>query len=127
MAAPPQARELARAAAHAAADKLAVDIVALDVSAHLPLTDVFLIASAPTERQVHAIVDNVEEQLHGLGVKPLRREGQREARWVLLDFGDIVVHVMHEQERLYYQLERLWRDCPPIDLELSDATGSREA
>ena len=116
MSATPRARELAQAAAAAAHDKLAQDVVALDVSGQLVLTDVFVIASAPNERQVNAIVDAVEERLHELGSKPLRREGQREGRWVLLDFGDIVVHVMHSDDREFYDLERLWRDCPPIVL-----------
>jgi ribosome-associated protein len=104
------------AAALAAADKLATDVVALDVSDQLVITDVFLLASAPNDRQVRAIVDAVEERLHGLGAKPIRREGEREGRWVLLDFGDLVVHVQHAEEREYYALERLWRDCPAIDL-----------
>ncbi len=118
MAATPHAIELARIAALAADDKLATNIVALDVSGHLALTDIFVIASAPNDRQVRAIIDNVEEKLHQAGAKPLRREGEREGRWVLLDFGDIVVHVQHEEERLYYQLERLWQDCPRVELEL---------
>jgi len=108
--------ELARAAAVAAAGKLASDIVALDVSDHLVITDVFLLASAPNDRQVRAIVDAVEEALHRRGVKPVRREGEREGRWVLLDYADLVVHVQHAQEREYYALERLWRDCPAVDL-----------
>jgi len=113
--------ELARAAAVAAAGKLASDIVALDVSDHLVITDVFLLASAPNDRQVRAIVEAVEEALHRLGVKPVRREGEREGRWVLLDCADLVVHVQHAQEREYYALERLWRDCPAVDL--SDLLG----
>jgi ribosome-associated protein len=111
-----RALELSTAAALAAADKLATDVVALDVSDQLVITDVFLLASAPNDRQVRAIVDAVEERLHGLGAKPIRREGEREGRWVLLDFGDLVVHVQHAEEREYYALERLWRDCPAIDL-----------
>jgi ribosome-associated protein len=111
-----RARELATAAALAAADKLATDVVALDVSDQLVITDVFLLASAPNDRQVRAIVESIEERLQGLGVKPVRREGEREGRWVLIDFGDLVVHVQHAEEREYYALERLWRDCPPIDL-----------
>jgi ribosome-associated protein len=110
------ALEIATAAALAAADKLATDVVALDVSDQLVITDVFLLASAPNDRQVRAIVDSVEEKLNGLGAKPIRREGEREGRWVLLDFGDLVVHVQHAEEREYYALERLWRDCPVIDL-----------
>lgn len=116
MSATTRAQELAQAAAAAAHDKLAQDVVALDVSGQLVLTDVFVIASAPSERQVAAIVDSVEDRLLQLGSKPLRREGQREGRWVLLDFGDIVVHVMHAEDREFYDLERLWKDCPPIVL-----------
>ena len=116
MAATQHAIDLARAAAEAAEDKLATKIVALDVSEQLALTDIFVLASAPNDRQVNAIVDSVEDKLRQLGVKPVRREGERDGRWVLLDFSDIVVHVQHEEEREYYQLERLWKDCPAIDL-----------
>ena len=116
MTATQRAIDLARAAASAAEDKLATKVVALDVSDQLALTDVFVLASAPNDRQVRAIVDNVEERLHELRARPVRREGEREARWVLIDFGDIVVHVQHEDEREYYALERLWKDCPAIDL-----------
>lgn len=116
MTATDHALHLATAAALAASDKLATDVVALDVSDQLVITDVFLLASAPNDRQVRAIVDSVEERLNDLGAKPIRREGEREGRWVLLDFGDLVVHVQHAEEREYYALERLWRDCPAIDL-----------
>jgi ribosome-associated protein len=116
VAATQHAIDLARAAAAAAADKLASKIVALDVSEQLALTDIFVLASAPNDRQVSAIVDNIEDKLRELGVKPVRREGERNGRWVLIDFSDIVVHVQHEEERTYYQLERLWKDCPAIDL-----------
>ena len=116
VAATQHAIDLARAAAVAAEDKLATKIVALDVSEQLALTDIFVLASAPNDRQVNAIVDGVEDKLRELGVKPVRREGERDGRWVLLDFSDIVVHVQHEEEREYYQLERLWKDCPAIDL-----------
>lgn len=116
MTATTRAIELAQAAAVAAQDKLAEDVVGLDVSGQLALTDVFVIASAPSERQVNAVVDAVEERLLQLGSKPLRREGQKEGRWVLLDFGDIVVHVMHTEDREFYALERLWKDCPPVVL-----------
>lgn len=116
MTATPRALDLARAAAAAAQDKLGQQVVGLDVSRQLALTDVFVIASAPNERQVGAIVDAVQERLHTLGAKPLRREGQREGRWVLLDFGDIVVHVMHSEDRQFYDLERLWKDCPVVTL-----------
>ncbi len=117
MSAPESARRLAKVAAEAATDKIAQDVVAIDVSEQLALTDVFVIASANNERQVGAIVDEVERRLAEQGVKALRREGERDGRWVLIDFGDLVVHVQHEQERAFYQLERLWRDCPTIDLD----------
>jgi ribosome-associated protein len=111
-----QAIELAVAAAEAAGDKLAQDIVAIDVSDHLVITDIFVICSGNTERQVKAIVDSIEERLHGLGVKRIRREGHAEGRWVLLDFGDIVVHAQLAEERVFYDLERLWGDCPSVEL-----------
>jgi len=120
-----RAVELTVAAARAASDRKAEALVALDVSGQLVLTDVFLIASAKNERQVAAIVDAVEEALHGLGAQPVRREGQTHARWVLLDFGDLVVHVQHTEDRVYYALERLWRDCPAIELPDDEAAGRR--
>lgn len=107
-----------RAAAQAAADKLATDIVAFDVSEQLAITDVFIVATARNERQVGAVVDGVEESLLKSGVKAVRREGDRENRWVLLDFIDFVVHVQHTEERSLYNLERLWKDCPQIELGL---------
>lgn len=108
---------LTRVAARAASDKLGNDLVAFDVSEPLAITDVFLIVSASNDRQVGAIVDAVEEALLAQGTKPARREGHGENRWVLLDFIDVVVHVMHAEERALYALERLWRDCPPIALD----------
>ena len=116
MTAPDRSLQLAKAAAVAADEKLAERVMAIDVSDQMPLTDVFVIASAPSERQVGAIVDEVEDRLRELGCKPVRREGERDGRWVLMDFGDIIVHVQHEEERQYYALERLWKDCPEIDL-----------
>jgi ribosome-associated protein len=110
-----RAVELTRAAAAAARDKLAQDVLAFDVSEQLALTDVFLLCSASNDRQVKAVQDAVEERLLELGAKPIRREGEREGRWVLLDFSDIVVHIQHAEERVYYALERLWSDCPVID------------
>ena len=107
---------LTRIAAQAASDKLGNDLVAFDVSEPLAITDVFLIVSASNERQVGAIVDGVEEELLRNGTKPARREGHRENRWVLLDFIDLVVHVMHSEERALYALEKLWRDCPRVEL-----------
>lgn len=116
MSATDRAIELTVAAARAAADLKAQEIIALDVSGQLVLTDAFVIASGTNERQVGAIVDAVEEALHKLGAKPLRREGKSEGRWVLIDFGDVVVHVQHAEDRTYYALERLWKDCPVIEL-----------
>ncbi|MEP9385224.1 ribosome silencing factor [Nocardioides sp. KR10-350] len=116
MTATEHAQQLVVTAARAASDKLASQIIAFDVSDQLAITDAFLLASAPNERQVQSIVDEIEDKLRGAGAKPLRREGQQEGRWVLLDYGDIVVHVQHEEERQFYALERLWRDCPTIDL-----------
>jgi ribosome-associated protein len=118
-----RAIELAIAAARAAADLKADEIIALDVSEQLVLTDVFLLASGTNERQVSSIVDAIERALHLLGAKPLRREGNRTARWVLLDFGDIVVHVQHAEDRVYYALERLWKDCPVIELPADVRSG----
>ena len=108
--------ELAKTAALAADDKLATTVVGIDVSEQLALTDVFVIVSGSSERQVGSIVDEVEDKLREQGAKPLRREGERDGRWVLLDFGDIVVHVQHDDEREFYELERLWKDCPEVDL-----------
>ena len=108
----------ARHAARAASEKLAEDIIALDVSERLALADIFLIASAPSERQVNAIVDGIEDELSKFDLKPIRREGRSGGRWVLLDYGDIVIHVQHEEDRVFYALERLWKDCPVVDLQL---------
>jgi ribosome-associated protein len=111
-----EAVQLTRVAAAAAADKLGTDIVAYDVSDQLSITDVFLVVTASNERQVGAVVDGIEEALRAVGVKPVRREGDRRLRWVLLDFLELVVHVQHSDERKYYALERLWHDCPRIDV-----------
>jgi ribosome-associated protein len=110
--------ELLEVAAKAADSKQAEDLVALDVSGPLPLTDIFLLASARNERNVLAIADEIEDKLAEAGTKALRREGRNEARWVLLDFGDLVVHVFHQEDRAYYSLERLWKDCPVLPIEL---------
>jgi ribosome-associated protein len=109
-----EARTSALVAGQAAADKLATDILLIDVSDRLAITDVFVLATGNNERQVEAIVDEVEEKLRQHGVKPIRREGRRDGRWVLLDYGDVVVHVQHAEERVFYALERLWKDCPVI-------------
>ena len=110
--------ELTTVAAQAAADKLGTNIVAFDVSQHLAITDVFLIVTANNERQVGAVVDGVEEALLKRGLKPTRREGDRDNRWVLLDYLDVVVHVQHREERSLYALERLWKDSPTIPLDI---------
>ena len=111
-----RALELAMTAAQAAADKKAQDIVVIDVGDQLAITDAFVIASASNERQVLAIVDAIEEALVNLPekAKPVRREGERAGRWVLLDYVDIVVHVQHAEEREFYALDKLWKDCPTI-------------
>lgn len=118
MAASDRALELVRIAALAADSKSGEDVVALDVSGPLPLTDVFLLATGRNERNVLSIASEVEDKLNEAGVKTLRREGRTEGRWVLLDFGDLVVHVFHEEDRMYYALERLWKDCPVVPLDL---------
>lgn len=122
MSVPEQILDLIKVAAQAAADKLGTDIVAFDVSEHLAITDVFLIVSANNERQVSTIVDGIEEALLRRGVKPARREGDREARWVLLDYLDIVVHVQRSEERALYSLERLWKDAPAVPLDIDQVT-----
>lgn len=121
MTATTHALQLAKAAANAAEEKIAEKVTAIDVSDQMPLTDIFVIASAASERQIGSIVDEVEDRLRELGSKPIRREGEREGRWVLIDFGDIIVHIQHEDEREYYALERLWKDCPEIDLTTVEA------
>jgi ribosome-associated protein len=121
-----RALELVRAAAEAASDKLAEDVVAFDVSDQLVITDAFVLCSATNDRQVKAIVEEIEDRLRAIGAKPVRREGERDGRWVLLDYADIVVHVQHEEERSFYALERLWRDCPLIALPDSVTSGRRD-
>ena len=116
MTATEHALTLVRTAAAAAAEKLGQQIVAFDVSDQLAITDAFVLASASNDRQVKAIVDEIVDKLREIGAKPVRREGERDGRWVLIDYGEIVVHVQHEEEREFYALERLWRDCPIIEL-----------
>ncbi|MBX3193468.1 MAG: ribosome silencing factor [Schumannella sp.] len=125
MTASPRALELLQIAARAADDKSGEDLVALDVSGPLPLTDVFLLATGRNERNVQAIASEVEDRLNESGVTTLRREGRAEGRWILLDFGDLVVHVFHEEDRMYYSLERLWKDCPALPLDLPAASERR--
>jgi ribosome-associated protein len=124
MTATEQAVELVHTAARAASDKLAEDILAFDVSDQLVITDAFLLCSAGNDRQVRAIVEEIEDKMREAGAKPVRREGERDGRWVLLDYVEIVVHVQHTEEREFYALERLWRDCPVIPLP-ADVTSGR--
>ena len=126
MTATERALELVHTAAKAASDKLAENIVAFDVSEQLVITDAFLLCSAANDRQVKAIVDEIEDKLREIGAKPVRREGERDGRWVLIDYADIVVHVQHEEERWFYALERLWRDCPMIELAETVTSGRGE-
>ncbi len=118
MTASSRARELLQVAALAADSKQGDDLVALDVSGPLPLTDIFFLVTGRNERNVQAIAGEIEDKLLEAGAKALRREGRAEGRWILLDFGDLVVHVFHEEDRMYYSLERLWKDCPAIPIEL---------
>lgn len=116
MTASDRARDLLAIAATAADAKQAKDLVALDVSEPLPFADIFLLASGNNERQVTAIASEIEDRLIESGAKPLRREGRAAGRWILLDFGDLVVHVFHAEERVFYSLERLWNDCPVLPI-----------
>ena len=120
MTATDHALTLTRVAAAAAVDKLGTDLVAYDVSEQLVITDVFLVVTASNERQVGAVVDGIEEALRARDAKPVRREGDRQQRWVLLDYLDLVVHIQHSEERQFYALERLWRDCPEIPLGVDE-------
>ena len=119
MTATPHALEILKQAVKAADSKGGLDMVALDVSEPLPFVDVFLMITGNSERNVIAIAGEVEDQLIAAGTKPLRREGRSEGRWVLVDFGDLVVHVFHEEERQYYGLERLWKDCPVLPTDVA--------
>nr|WP_197980748.1 ribosome silencing factor [Frigoribacterium sp. CFBP 13729] len=114
-------------AARAADDKQADDLVALDVSEPLALTDIFLLASGRSERNVVAIAGEIEDKMLEAGARTLRREGRAEGRWILLDFGDVVVHVFHDEDRQYYSLERLWSDCPAIPLDVVGASSAEAA
>ena len=120
MTATPRAVELVETAALAAADKLAENIIAYDVSEQLTITDAFLLCSASNDRQVKSIIEEIELRMRQAGAQLVRREGEREGRWVLLDYLDVVIHVQHAEQRTYYALERIWKDCPQIPLpELS--------
>ncbi|KJL32714.1 MULTISPECIES: ribosome silencing factor [Microbacterium] len=112
----PSAADMLQIAADAARSKGGEDLLALNVSEPLPLVDIFLLVTGNSERNVAAIADEVEDKMIEAGHKRVRREGRSEARWVLLDFGDLIVHVFHEEERTYYGLERLWKDCPVVPI-----------
>jgi ribosome-associated protein len=120
----PSSHAVAIAAARAAADKQASDIVILDVRELIVITDHFVIASAGTKRQIRSVIESVEDALRAMGEKPIRREGEPEGGWWLLDYVDVVVHVFGSEERDYYDLERLWRDAPRIAWEPSEAASS---
>lgn len=124
MTATDEAVQMATIAARAASSKLADDVIVIDVSGQLVITDCFVIASASNERQVNAIVDEVEDKMRLAGYKPARREGTRESRWTLLDYVDIVVHIQHTDERNFYALDRLWRDCPVMAVDLDAGKSS---
>jgi ribosome-associated protein len=115
----------ALAAARAASDKLAEDLLILDVQSVIGITDYFVICSGRNERQVQTIIEEIEKRLATEGVKPLRREGEHQHRWVLLDYGDFIAHVFHEEERQYYELERLWKDAARIPAEPEAAAQGR--
>ena len=130
MALPANTIDTIHAAAKAAEDKLATNIRAYDVHETVGLADAYFVATGETERQVNATVDSVEDELREkFDLKPVRREGRSQGRWVLLDFGDLVVHVQHGEDRQFYALDRLWVDSPEIDLTgviAEDARGTGE-
>ena len=119
-----ESREAAVAAARSASAKQAEGVAILDVHGLIVITDYFVIASGETDRQVRTIVEEVEKALRDLGRKPVRREGETEGRWVLLDYVDVVVHVFADEEREYYDLERLWRDAPRVEWNENGAASS---
>jgi len=121
-----ESREIAVTAARAAAAKQAVDVTILDVHGLIVITDYFVICSGQTDRQIKTLVEEVERAVRDIGEKPIRREGDADSRWVLLDYIDVVVHVFAQEEREYYDLERLWRDAPRLDWNATDqaAAGS---
>lgn len=125
MQSPETAEEMLQLAADAAVSKGGEDLVALNVSEPLPLVDIFLLVTGNSERNVAAIADEIEDRLIEAGHKRVRREGRAEARWVLLDFGDLIVHVFHQEERVYYGLERLWKDCPVVPFQVADPAAGR--
>ena len=120
----PPSREVAARAARAALAKQATDVVVLDVHELIVITDFFVICTASSNRQVKTVIESIEDAIRELGEKPVRREGEDEAGWWLLDYVDVVVHVFGEEERAYYDLERLWRDAPQLEWQEPDAASS---
>lgn len=112
-----ESRRAAVAAARAAASKQGRDVLVLDVRELIVITDYFVIASGSSDRQVRTVAEEIERAVKAQGLRPVRREGEREGRWVLLDFVDFVAHVFQDQDREYYGLERLWADAPPVEWE----------
>lgn len=112
-----QAKEMARIAYDALSDKKGEDIKVIDIAGVSVLADYFLIANGNSDSQVSALVDNVEEQLHKAGYPLKQREGQASGKWVLLDFGDIIVHVFDKENRLFYDLERIWKDGKNVEID----------
>jgi ribosome-associated protein len=110
------AEEKAAVSTRAAADKKAMDMVVLDMREASSITDYFLICSGSSGRQVQAIADAIDEQLSRYGVASLGVEGYQEARWILMDYGDVVVHVFSQDTREFYDLERLWSNAPKVDI-----------
>lgn len=110
-----QSKEMARIACHALDEKKGEDIKVIDITGFSVLADYFIIANGTNESQVRALVDNVEEELHKAGYEVKQREGYGSGKWVLLDFGDIIVHVFDKENRLFYDLERIWRDGRQVE------------
>jgi ribosome-associated protein len=120
----PDSRAVAVAAARAASDKQASRIVVLDVHEPIVITDYFVICTASSARQIRTVIEEIERVSREMGVKPIRREGEGDAGWWLLDYFDVVVHVFSEEDREYYDLERLWRDAPVVDWETTETASS---
>ena len=112
-----QSKEMARIAWNALSDKKGEDIKIIDITGISVLADYFIIANGNSDSQVNALVDNVEEELHKAGYPLRQREGQASGSWVLLDFGDIIVHVFDKENRLFYDLDRIWKDGKDISAE----------
>lgn len=110
-------KEMARTACKALDEKKALDLKIIDIAEVSTITDYFVIASGSNQNQVQAMVDNVEEKLAKAGYEPKQIEGTRSSSWILMDYGDLIVHVFDEENRLFYDLERIWRDGKEIDLE----------